>query len=140
MFADPDLLYFANIIFKNITVSLEKATLQKKMLQLRKNQIALMQMTLGTQKLHLELCSSMKNVGISQESKMVENLLKILAKKCRRFTISYKCPFSDKCCGREYFSSNLWNIYCEMIFLVIFYYRVNVKDRICFSDQMNRSL
>ena len=32
MFADPDLLYFANIIFKNITVSLEKATLQKKML------------------------------------------------------------------------------------------------------------
>ena len=31
-FADSDLFYFSSIIFKNITVSLEKATLQKKML------------------------------------------------------------------------------------------------------------
>ena len=29
-FADSDLFYFSSIIFKNITVSLKKATLQKK--------------------------------------------------------------------------------------------------------------
>ena len=30
--ADPGLFYFSSIIFKNITVLLKKATLQKKML------------------------------------------------------------------------------------------------------------
>ena len=31
-YADTELFYFSSIIFKNITVSLKKATLQKKML------------------------------------------------------------------------------------------------------------
>ena len=31
-YADADLFYFSSIIFKNITVSLKKATLQQKML------------------------------------------------------------------------------------------------------------
>ena len=35
-FADSDLFYFSSIVLKNITVSLKKATLQKKILELRK--------------------------------------------------------------------------------------------------------
>ena len=38
-----------------------------------------------------------------------------LKEKGRRFTIAYKCPLSGKYCGREYFFSNLWNIYCETV-------------------------
>ena len=36
-FVDTDQFYFFGIIFKNVTVSLKEATLQKKMLWLRKN-------------------------------------------------------------------------------------------------------
>ena len=76
---------------------------------------------------------------------MEENLLKILAKKGRRFTIAYKGPLSDKFCGREYFFINMWIIYCETVGKHdfsgdFFYYRVNMKDKKCCSDQMNRSL
>ena len=54
---------------------------KKKKLYLRKNQIALIEMTLETQRIHLGSCSLMRNVGISQWSMMVENVLEILAKK-----------------------------------------------------------
>ena len=45
-YANTDLLYFSSIVFKNITVSLKRATLQQKMLQLRKNYIELIWMKL----------------------------------------------------------------------------------------------
>ena len=90
----------------------------------RKNQIALIEMTLETYRVHLGSCSSMRNVRISQQSMMVKNVLEILAKKIRCFTIACRCPLSDKCCRREYFFSNQWNIYWEsqvsIVFLVIF--------------------
>ena len=38
-----------------------------------------------------------------------------LKEKGRRFTIAYKCRLSGKYCGREYFFSNLWNIYCKTV-------------------------
>ena len=39
----------------------------------------------------------------------------ISQKKVRCFTIAYRCPLSDKCCTREYFFSNQWNIYWESV-------------------------
>ena len=69
---------FADIdsFFKNITVSLKKATLQKKFLWSNKNQMVLIQMTLEIQGIHLGLCLSIGNVGMT-----VINLLKILPKR-----------------------------------------------------------
>ena len=39
----------------------------------------------------------------------------ISQKKVRYFTIAYRYPLSDKCCRREYFFSNQWNIYWESL-------------------------
>ena len=72
--ANIDLFYFSSFIFKKIT----KKQYFRKKIQLRKNQVVLTQMTLETQRIHLDFCLSMRNVGISQQSMIVENLLEIL--------------------------------------------------------------
>ena len=44
--------------------------------------------------------------------------------------------------GESILSVTMWNIYCELVmhdFSCEFYYRVNMKDRKRFSDQMNRN-
>ena len=99
------------VLFSKYYGFVKKSHSSKKKLYLRKNQIALIEMTLETQRIHLGSCSSMRNMGISQWPMMVKNVLEILAKKVRCFTIAYRCPLNNKCCRREYLFSIQWNIY-----------------------------
>ena len=46
---------------------------------------------------------------------MVENLLKILVEKGRRFTIAYNVHAVTNAVGESIFISNLRNIYCETV-------------------------
>ena len=76
---------------------------------------------------------------------MVDNLLKILAKKGRYFTRAYKCHSLTNVVGES-----ISSITCG-IFIVkqlgkddfscdFFYHRVNMIGRKCFYDQLNRML
>ena len=88
-----------------------KTTLQGKLLQLRKTQIALMQMALETQRIYLDQCSSMKNLGILKQSLMVGSLLKILTK---RKSYSFYKPIDvhsvTNAKGEIIFSIGMWDI------------------------------
>ena len=83
-------------------------------------------------RIHLGLCLSMRNMGISWLLILLENLLQILTKRRSRcFAIATpgsenRCPLSEKCYRRAYFFSNyveylLWISQVSMIFLVIFF-------------------
>ena len=100
------------------------------------------QMTLEIQRNHLDLCSSMRNVRFSQQSMMIEDLLKILTKKKKsgRFKIAYRCPVSKKCCRRVYFFNNHVG-YCKTgkhDFSCASQVN-NLKDWKFFSHQMSRN-
>ena len=69
------------VLFSKYYGFVKKSRSSQTMLYVRKNQIALIEMTLETQRIYLDSCSLMRNVGISQWSMMVENVLEILAKK-----------------------------------------------------------
>ena len=112
-FAEFDLFDFSSFIFKKLAPSLKKTTLQKKMLQLKKNQMVQIQMTLEIQRIHLGLCSSMRNVRISQQSMMAENLLEILTKRrSRNFTVvqSIDAHYLINAVGGHISLITMWNI------------------------------
>ena len=68
--------------FQNITISLKKATLQKKVI-FEKELDCTDRDDIGNldQRIHLGSCASMRNVGISQWPMIVKNVLEVLAKK-----------------------------------------------------------
>ena len=100
-FANIDLFYFSNFIFKKITISFKKVTFQKKMLvQEKLDYIDIDDIgnIVDSPKLVFtdEECGNLIVVHINQK------------KKSRRFTIAYRCPLSERCCRREYlFSSHV---------------------------------
>ena len=71
-------IYIMYVIFK---AYLNKNTIQKKLLQLRKDQMTLIDMRLETQRIYPKLCSSIRNVGILKQSLMVESLSKTSTKR-----------------------------------------------------------
>ena len=75
---------------------------------------------------------------------MVENLLKILAKKGRRFTIAYKCHSVTNVVGESISSVTCGIFIVKQLgkhdFSCDFLLRRKYERHKCFSDQMNRSL
>ena len=131
-------LFYFLVLFSKYYGFVKKKHSSKKMLYLRKNQIALIEMTLETQRIHLISCSLIRNVGISQWSMIVKNVLEILAKKIRCSIITYRCPLSDKCC-RQSISSVTSGIFIRNQLGKNGFFCDFFTTRKCCSDQMNRN-
>ena len=96
------------VIFK---AYLNKKTIQKKLLQLRKDQMALIDMRLETQRIYPNLCSSIKNVGILKQSLMVESLSKTQTKRRIQTFYNPANVYSAKnFVGESIFSISIWHI------------------------------
>ena len=126
---------------------MKKTTLHKMFLQSRNNWMILTQMTLETQRIYLDSCSSMRNVGILSSQLMVESLLEILTK--RRIQTFYKpidVYFVTNVIGESISSIRMWNIVNQLgkhnfsCGQILFRQVVsNLRGRKLFSNQMNRN-
>ena len=112
-FTDSDLFDFSSIIFKSNTVSLKKSSSSEENVIVEEELDCIDTYNIGN------LEDSPRLVFINEEcgnlivvnggGELTENL-------SQKWQMVYdKCPLSDKCCGRGYFFSNLWNIYCETV-------------------------
>ena len=109
MFAYTDLLYFSSIIFKKkITISLRKATFQKKIFQIRKNQLVLYYDFDGIGNLedlprHVFIDEECWNVRIINDR---GELPRNISQKPKSDVLQQLKNICDKCCKREYSFSN----------------------------------
>ena len=112
-YADTDLFYFSSIIFKNITVSLKKATLQKKCYSWGRTTLNWYGWNLENSRTLVFIVEECVNlIVVSDGGKLTENISQNNSDVLQWPVDVYSVT---NIVGKNISSVTLWNIYCELV-------------------------